>query len=184
MARSSLAIRPLLAACAFAVSVAAGSTPAGAQAPDGFTATVKTPDGASIGSAVLTDAPTGVLLRVEVKGLTPGWHGMHFHEKGDCSDAKFMNSGGHIQMPGMKTPHGLLSAGGPDRGDLPNLFVQADGTAKTEVFTTTVSLKGAGGRPALLDADGSALIIHANADDQTTQPIGGAGPRVACGVIR
>ena len=171
--------RPLIGGLTAALAFAAV---AHAQAP--FMATIKAPDGASIGAAVLTEAPTGVLMRVEVKGLTPGWHGMHFHEKGDCTDAKFMNSGGHIQMEGMKTPHGLLNPQGPDFGDLPNLYVQADGTAKAEVFSTKVSLKGGSDRSNLLDADGSALVIHANPDDQTSQPIGGAGARVACGVIR
>ncbi|QUD88117.1 superoxide dismutase family protein [Phenylobacterium montanum] len=173
---SRLALPALLAA---AVCGAAAAQPAGS-----FTATIKTPDGANVGTAVLTEAPTGVLIRVEVKGLTPGWHGMHLHEKGDCSDAKFMNAGGHLQMSGMKMPHGLLAAGGPDDGDLPNLFVQPDGAAKAEAFSTRVTLKGAEGRTMLLGPTGSALMIHSSADDQTTQPIGGAGPRVACAVIR
>ncbi len=179
--------RPMLGAMALALGLAASASitaQAQAPAPTSFTATIKTPDGASIGSAVLTEGPSGVLMRIELKGLTPGWHGMHFHEKGDCTDPKFMNSGGHVQMAGMKMPHGLLNPGGPDFGDLPNLYVQADGVAKAEVFSTKVSLKGAEGRSTLLDADGSALVIHASPDDQTSQPIGGAGARVACAVIR
>jgi Cu-Zn family superoxide dismutase len=179
MARPRLIMLAATAALAAALGGAALSQPA-----NSFTATIKTADGASIGSAVLTEAPTGVLIRVELKGLTPGWHGMHLHEKGDCTDAKFMNAGGHLQMAGMKMQHGLLASGGPDDGDLPNLFVQQDGTAKAEVFSTRVSLKGADGRTALLGPTGSALMIHANADDQATQPIGGAGARVACGVVR
>jgi Cu-Zn family superoxide dismutase len=168
----------VLAALSFAFA-------AQAQTPSaGYDANIKTPDGATIGTATLTEGPSGVLVRIQLKGLTPGWHGMHFHEKGDCTDPKFMNSGGHLQMPGMKAPHGLLNPGGPDFGDLPNLYVAADGTANTEVFAPLVSLKGASGRVTLLDADGSALVIHANPDDQTSQPIGGAGPRVACAVIR
>ena len=173
-----------LAFGAFAYAQTAAPTPAPAAVSPSFTATIKTPDGASVGTAVLTDAPSGVLMRIEVKSLTPGWHGMHFHEKGDCTDAKFMNSGGHVQMAGMKMPHGLLNPQGPDFGDLPNLYVQADGTAKAEVFSTKVSLKPGSDRSVLLDADGSALVIHAGPDDQASQPIGGAGARVACGVIR
>ena len=71
---------------------------------------------------------------------------------------------------------------GPDNGDLPNLFAAADGSAAAEFFTTRVSV-ASGSMPALLDEDGSAVIIHANRDDHLTQPIGGAGGRVACGVI-
>jgi Cu-Zn family superoxide dismutase len=80
--------------------------------------------------------------------------------------------------------HGLLNPDGNDNGDLPNLFVAADGSATTELFSPLVSLNGAGGRPALLDADGSSIVVHASPDDYKTQPIGGAGARVACGVVK
>ena len=73
-----------------------------------------------------------------------------------------------------------MNAEGPDEGDLPNLYVGQDGSAQAEVSSET-PLNGEGG---LKDGDGSALIIHANEDDHTTQPIGGAGDRVACGVIK
>jgi len=139
--------------------------------------------GAKIGTITLTGAPKGVLLRIEAKGLTPGWHGMHFHEKGDCSDPKFANSGGHVHIA---TPvvHGLLNKDANDFGDLPNLYVAADGSAEVELYSTLVSMKGEDGRAALLDADGSALVIHEKPDDYKTQPIGGAGGRIACGVIK
>ena len=78
--------------------------------------------------------------------------------------------------------HGLRNPDGPDSGDLPNLYAAADGSAKAEFFTTLVSVAG-GDVPALLDADGSAVIIHEQPDDHLTQPIGGAGGRIACGVI-
>ncbi|MDH3467668.1 MAG: superoxide dismutase family protein, partial [Gammaproteobacteria bacterium] len=77
--------------------------------------------------------------------------------------------------------HGLMNPQGPEPGDLPNLFVGADGVGETELFTTLVSVSE-GDHP-LLDADGSTFIIHEAADDHLTQPIGGAGGRVACGVI-
>jgi len=131
----------------------------------------------------VTPAPNGVLLRIEAKGLPPGWHGMHFHEKGDCGDSAFKNAGAHVHA---KTPvvHGLLNAEANDAGDLPNLYVAADGTATVEVYSTLVSMKGEGGRAALLDADGSALVIHASPDDYKSQPIGGAGARIACAVVQ
>jgi Cu-Zn family superoxide dismutase len=130
------------------------------------------------GHVDITEAPGGVLLRVEVQGLTPGWHGMHLHEKADCSAADFTSAGGHINHAAAKKAHGLLNPQGPDFGDLPNLYVDADGRGRTEAYTTLVKFSE------LTDTDGSALIIHANADDHTSQPIGGAGGRVACGVIR
>jgi Cu-Zn family superoxide dismutase len=148
------------------------------------TAEIKTADGKSAGTVSLTGAPTGVLVHVELSGMTPGWHALHFHDKADCSDPKFAGAGAHINMATAKKPHGFLALGGPDYGDLTNIYVGADGTARAEIFTDRVSLDGAGARPALLDSDGSALIVHANPDDYTTQPIGGAGARVACAVIR
>jgi superoxide dismutase, Cu-Zn family len=140
-------------------------------------------DGAVIGKITVTDAPHGVLLRLSVEGLKAGWHGMHFHEKADCESPTFKSAGAHVHT---KTPviHGLLNKDANDDGDLPNLFVAADGTATVELYSTLVSLQGAEGRPALLDADGSAVVIHANPDDLISQPIGGSGDRVACALIK
>lgn len=162
--------RPL--ALAAALAFAATSAMA---AP--VTVSLKTGAGADAGKATLTEAPNGVLLRIEAKGLTPGWHGLHFHEKADCSKADFTSAGAHTHGAD-KAVHGLLNPAANETGDLPNLYAAADGTANAEMFKRVVTLK------ALQDADGSALVIHANADDHMTQPIGGAGPRVACGEIK
>lgn len=143
--------------------------------------TLITNDGSEIGQAQITQGSTGVLIRIEATGLTPGWHGAHLHKVGDCSSSDFTSSGGHINPTGAS--HGLLNPNGPDAADLPNLFVHEDGSLNAEVFTPTVALSEEGGLPILIDEDGSALVIHANGDDGTTQPIGGAGARVACGVI-
>jgi len=139
--------------------------------------------GAAIGQITLTDAPKGVILRVEAHGLAPGWHAIHFHEKADCSDAMFKSAGGHVHMT---TPavHGLLNPAANDLGDLPNLFVGSDGTGKAELFSPMVAMTTDTGRADLLDADGSALVIHAKPDDYMAQPIGGAGERVGCAEIR
>jgi Cu-Zn family superoxide dismutase len=145
---------------------------------------VKGPTGADLGTVLLSEGPTGVLLRLELKGLAPGWHAVHFHEKADCSDPKFTSAGAHINHAASKKPHGLLNPAGPDMGDLPNVYAGADGAVHAQVFSALVSMKGDGGRPALQDADGSAVVVHANPDDYATQPIGGAGDRVACGTIK
>lgn len=162
------------------VAAAAGS--AALAAPDVAELQLKNNAGEAVGLVKVTEAPKGVILHVETKGLTPGWHGMHFHEKGDCSKSDFTSAGAHVHTEA-SIVHGLLNPQANDSGDLPNLHVAADGTGSAEVFSPFVSLRGAGGRPALLDADGSAVIIHASPDDYTTQPIGGAGARVACGAI-
>ncbi len=172
MLKSTLAALPLLLALA------------GVAEAQMVSVALKSAEGADAGSVTITESPAGVLVHVEAKGLTPGWHAMHFHDKGDCADAKLANAGAHINMVDHKRQHGLLAVGGPDHGDLPNLYVAPDGTGRAEAFSTYVSLRNGGGRPVLLDADGSALIIHANPDDYTTQPIGGAGGRVACAVLK
>ena len=156
---------------------------ASATTASAATAELKGADGKTLGTATLTDAPHGVLLRIEAKGLTPGWHGMHFHEKGDCGAPDFKSAGAHVHTT-TSVVHGLLNADANDNGDLPNLFAAADGSATAELFSPLVSLNGAGGRPALLDADGSSIVVHASPDDYKTQPIGGAGARVACGVVK
>jgi Cu-Zn family superoxide dismutase len=129
------------------------------------------------GNVTVTAAPKGVLVRVDATGLTPGWHGLHFHEKGDCSNADFTSAGAHVHTVTPAT-HGLLNPAGNDLGDLPNIYAAADGTAHAEVFSQLVTM------PQLMDADGSAVVIHASPDDYTSQPIGGAGARVACAVIK
>ncbi|MCE2518600.1 MAG: superoxide dismutase family protein [Alphaproteobacteria bacterium] len=151
----------------------------GASAADTATARIISTEGLVIGTVTFQQAPTGVLVSVDVKELPPGGHGIHLHAVGSCSP-DFKASGGHINPDDV--PHGLLGPGGGDSGDLPNLYAAADGSARAEFFTTRVSLNG-GDLPALLDADGSAVIIHDSPDDHMTQPIGGAGGRIACGVI-
>ncbi len=151
--------------------------------PASVTADLNGPKGEALGTVTLTEAPKGVLLKIEASGLTPGWHGLHFHEKGDCSSVDFKSAGGHVHG-GATMVHGLLNADANEAGDLPNLYVGADGTGAAEVFSPWTSLTGAGGRQALQDADGSAVVVHASPDDHMSQPIGGARARVACAVIK
>lgn len=180
-------ILPLLAlAAGLATGQAQAQEPAKSAdqapaAPQTYETAIKNNKGEEIGSARFRDGANTLVLRVTIKagGLTPGWHGMHFHAVGDCSDTeKFANSKAHVNHDQSK--HGLLNADGPDEGDLPNLYASADGSANAEVSSET-PLSGEGG---LKDADGSALILHAKEDDHTSQPIGGAGDRVACAVIK
>jgi Cu-Zn family superoxide dismutase len=144
---------------------------------------LKGPDGSARGTVTVSAAPKGVVLKIEAKGLTPGWHGIHFHEKGSCADPKFTSAGSHVHNA-KPVVHGLLNPNANDSGDLPNIFADSTGSATAEIYSTLVSFKGGSAMPSLLDADGSAVAIHANADDHTSQPIGGAGDRVACAVIR
>jgi Cu-Zn family superoxide dismutase len=136
-------------------------------------------DGKRIGDLTLTASPHGTLINLEVAagGLPAGTHGLHFHETADCSDVgEYKKSGSHAGHGEGK--HGLLNPNGPEPGDLPNLIVQGDGSAQTELFTGLIKLDG------LKDQNGSALIIHAGKDDHMSQPIGGAGARIACASIK
>jgi Cu-Zn family superoxide dismutase len=154
--------------------------------------------GSHIGTVLLHEAPSGVLMVLKIKGMSPGWHGMHFHQTGDCTDG-FKKAGGHIlrtrDAHGAHDGHdgsshsaghlasGLLNEKTNDAGALPNIYVSSDGTAAVEILTTFVSFGGQGDRPALLDADGSSLIIHEGPEDQTgTKDT--VGKRSACAAIR
>lgn len=154
-----------------------------ADEPQHLSAELKAPDGAVLGTVSVTGAPKGVLLRVEGKGLPTGWHGMHLHEKGDCGDAKFANAGGHVHQ-GEKAVHGLLNKDANDAGDLPNVFVAGDGSLNVELYSTLSSLKGGHHQVKLADGDGFAIVVHASPDDYTSQPIGGAGARIACAAFK
>lgn len=167
-------IHSLLIAAALSVSAiaTAGSERAGARLLDNA--------GEPVGKVTFRQAAAGVVVRIKAEGLEPGWHGVHFHAVGDCSDHDdFQRSTGHVEAS--DKPHGFLNPEGHHEGDLPNLHAHADGRAAAEFYTRAVSIRD--GKAALLDDDGSAVVIHARADNHVDQPIGGAGERVACGVI-
>ena len=167
MAATSLA----LALCV----AASGEQPVLAQAD------MVDPEGASIGTVTFEQTPSGVLINVDVSDLPPGPHGIHLHAVGACTP-DFSAAKGHINPDGVA--HGLRHPEGPDEGDLPLLFVHADGSARAEFYHTRISVEAGGNNPILLDEDGSSVIIHDRPDDHITQPIGGAGGRIACGVIQ
>lgn len=154
-------------------------TPIGAaQGP--LNVALKNAAGEEIGNAILTPLAKGVRLVVDVKGLTPGEHAIHFHENGTCAAPKFDSAGGHF-APGTKT-HGFDVKGGHHAGDMPNLIVPASGAVKVEIVNTEVTL--AKGPASLLKKGGTALVIHAGPDDYKSQPAGNSGDRVACGEVK
>ena len=182
---TALVLLPLTAVLAGCVSVTTNdySVRPERAVPGAFgEATLVNAGGARIGRAVLTQGATGLLIRIEAEGLPPGWHGVHIHATGQC-ETPFTTAGAHVNHGDPQAPHGLLNAGGPDDGDLPNIFADAGGRVNAEVFTTRARIASEGPGQWLWDSDGSSLVIHANADDHTSQPIGGAGARIACGVM-
>jgi Cu-Zn family superoxide dismutase len=117
-----------------------------------------------------------------------GEHGLHIHETGECTAPDFSSAGGHFNPTDAE--HGLLQPDGPHAGDLPNIWIEADGSADYTVTTNLITLEpGDGQRPAqmgdrsLFDSDGSAVVLHAGPDDYITDPAGDSGDRLACGVI-
>ncbi len=145
----------------------------------GATAQIEDAEGNTIGSTRFTEGAEGLVVSVEAQGLTPGEHGIHLHETGACDPPAFESAGDHINPAGAQ--HGLSNPEGPHAGDLPSMTVSDDGTAAYAATTDRVTLSGGDG--ALLDADGSAIVVHADADDQATDPTGNSGDRVACGVV-
>lgn len=145
------------------------------------TATFINAQGQRIGTATLTQTPSGVLIQAEVTGLPAGGtHAFHVHAVGRCEGAGgFQSAGGHFNPDDRQ--HGFHVQGGPHAGDLPNQFVGPDGTLRAEAFNPNVTLGT--GQAGLFDADGSSLVVHAKADDHHSQPAGDAGGRIACAVI-
>ena len=154
--------------------------PLHAVAADSYEAKIVGKSGEEIGTLKITQGTEGVVIHIKAENLPAGYHGMHFHAAAQCDHAGgFKSAKGHVDPD--KKPHGFLNEKGPHEGNLPNLIVAEDGTVEVELYSQLVSLTE--GRANLLDADGSSLIIHENPDDHNTQPIGGAGGRIACAVI-
>jgi Cu-Zn family superoxide dismutase len=139
------------------------------------TAALKTADGTDAGTVTATTRDGGIAIAVSAVGMTAGDHGIHVHTTGTCEGPKFESAGGHWNPVGAK--HGLSNPQGQHHGDMPNLTVASDGTGKMEYL-----IKDAG-IAEMLDSDGAALVIHAKADDQKTDPSGDSGDRIACGVF-
>ena len=158
--------------------VAAFSLSVQAQSPTAK-ASLKDATGKDVGAVQLVQTPHGVLLRMSLKGVAPGEHAFHVHAVGKC-EAPFTSAGGHFNPASKK--HGMEAAEGSHAGDMPNLYIPANGELKIDVANHMISLIK--GQPnSVFDADGSAIIIHAGADDYKTDPTGNAGDRIVCGVI-
>lgn len=142
-------------------------------------ANLKNADGKPVASATLVEDREGVHIKVIASGLPPGLHGFHIHEKGACETPNFESSGGHFNPFGKK--HGLRNGEGPHAGDLPNLPVNELGVAEFMVTTKHVTLGT--GKNSLFGGAGTCLVIHADPDDEVSDPAGNSGARLACGVI-
>jgi superoxide dismutase, Cu-Zn family len=193
MIRLSLPIALTAVAALAACSPASDTAEDGAssETPSNENAALETPSGETVGSASLaladgTSAGTvelldnggNLTLRVAVTGIPEGTHGFHLHTTGECTPPDFTSAGGHLNPAGKE--HGHENPAGSHLGDLPNLVVAADGTAST---TTDLGSEDQSVIDSLFDADGTAVVVHADADDYRTDPTGNAGSRLACGVL-
>ena len=163
----------LVALCVQSGAIAMGKPPRTAHAG------LITADGTAVGQARFVEAAGGVRLKVDVTGLPAGSHGIHLHAVGTCTAPDFASAGGHWNPMGRV--HGSDAAGGAHLGDLPNIVIDASGKGHLDTLVKGATFES--GALALLDSDGTALVVHAGPDDYRTEPSGNSGARLACGVV-
>jgi Cu-Zn family superoxide dismutase len=135
--------------------------------------------GERVGVATFIEGKDGVRIALQVYNLPPGLHGFHIHAVGKCEQPNFKSAGGHFNP--YEKHHGLKNPEGLHAGDMSNILVEPDGTATVVMLAPLVTLNS--GKNSLFQSDGTALVVHAGADDQMSDPSGNSGDRIACGVI-
>jgi Cu-Zn family superoxide dismutase len=161
-----------------AVALGCASQSAAPKAPEAR-ADIEAKSGSTVrGWALVTELPAGgAHVHVYLEHTPPGTHGLHIHEKGDCSDPEGKNAGGHFNPAGM--PHAGPTAMQRHAGDLGNIEITWDGTGYLDVDSDMLTV-----RPGPNSVVGRSVIVHEKSDDMTTQPTGNAGGRIGCGVFK
>jgi len=137
---------------------------------------VRNAAGAAVGTLTFRTTSAGLNIAGTLTGLPVGTHGIHLHQVGRCEGPDFTTAGAHLNPTAAK--HGLENPAGPHAGDLPNITVNSAGVGQVDMTTKRITMSE------LFDADGSAIVVHAAADDQRTDPSGSSGARIACGIVR
>ena len=157
---------------------------------DQFNTSFITESGLEAGTVKMTQGPNGILFHLDLENIAPGPHGLHLHDIGDCTpygsledkSKAFTRAGGHLNPENVE--HGFLNENGKHAGDLPNIFVPENGELQLDIFAHNLTLEPKEGMINLKDENGSALMIHAGADNYVEPKTGHAGPRLACAEIK
>jgi Cu-Zn family superoxide dismutase len=141
---------------------------------------LKDAQGKGVGTLTLWEEKSGgVGMQFNLENLPPGVHALHFHQNAKCDAPDFKSAGPHFNPDNKK--HGFDNLEGHHAGDNANFTVGANGKAKFRTVNKDVNLGD--NSHSLFSNGGTAIIVHAKADDQKTDPAGNAGDRIACGVI-
>ncbi len=179
MTRLALALALALAVAA-GLALSSGALLAQHPAPHAG-ANLRNARGQVVGDATATRHGNVLRIRLTVRGFVPGTHGVHLHQTGRCDAPAFAGAGPHWNPADRQ--HGRLNPQGPHAGDLPNLQVRENGSGRLD-FDVLVPAGTAAGANPVLDTDGTAIVIHAAADDERSDPAGNSGARIACGVFQ
>ena len=172
--------RSALIGTLFLIGAAAAAAAQPAEPVGRSGTSLRNAQGQVVGNAGAARQGQAVKVSLSVRGFAPGTYGVHLHQTGRCEAPDFASAGAHWNPGGRQ--HGRLNPQGPHLGDLPNLVVRPNGTGRID-FDVPVPAGTAGDANPLLDTDGTAIVVHATADDERTDPSGNSGARIACGVL-